>query len=71
MLVEAQGRKLRDVLVWPLSLDKRAYFGISTWKQMLVEARKKISGFKMAAPCGGMLDNFCEAAIDFGWVCVG
>ena len=24
----------------------------------------------MAAPHGGMLGDFVEAAIDFGWVCV-
>ena len=39
-------------------------------KQMLVEARERKCGFKMAAPYGCMLGNFVEAAIDFGWVCV-
>ena len=41
MLVEAQGRKLQDVMVWPLSLDKRASFGISTMKQMLIKAKER------------------------------
>ena len=39
-------------------------------KQMLIEAREGNGGFKMAAPYGGMLGNFVEAAIDFEWVCV-
>ena len=25
---------------WIFSLDKRAYFGILTWKQMLIQAKK-------------------------------
>ena len=39
-------------------------------KQMLIEARERKWQFKMAAPYGGMLGNFVETAIDFGWVWV-
>ena len=42
MLVPAQGRKLQDVMVWPLSLNKRASFGISSMKQMLIKAEERI-----------------------------
>ena len=55
----------------PISLDKRASFGISTWKQMCwLRLKEEHRGFKMVAHYGGMLGNFVEAAIDFGWVCV-
>ena len=53
LLVEAQGRKLRDVMVWLLSLDKRASFGISTWKQMLVEAEGRTSWIQDGSPLWG------------------
>ena len=43
MLVEAQGRKLWDVMVWPLNLNKRASFGMSTWQQVLIEAEGRTS----------------------------
>ena len=45
MLVEVQGRKLQDIMVWLLSLDKRASFGISTMKQMLLKAKERIVSF--------------------------
>ena len=42
MLVEAQERKLQDLMVWLLNLDRRALFGISTMKQMLIKAKERI-----------------------------
>ena len=35
---------MQDGMVWPLSLDKRASFGISTIKQMLIKAKVRIVG---------------------------
>ena len=42
MLVEAQGRNLLDVMVWPPNLAKQTSFGISTMKQMLIKVKERI-----------------------------
>ena len=49
-----------------LSFDEQASFGISTWKQMLIQAKEIKDGGARWLACWVI---FVGAAIDFGWVC--